>query len=268
MSVSLEHGRRIAGASIIVLVLGVGALSLGVGSCQNLPPIKASVCLSCHDGRSAPNQLGFLVSAHRSIECEVCHGSGYLHVRNGGRGGLFITNPAKLSFPETYATCNTCHADTVVGFLASHHAVEQVVTCADCHDVHQPGGMQANPTDNTLCLQCHAELGFDSDAAISTHTFHPVDPAGTGASRCTACHLPPLQREDQADGPHDHTLLTIPPIRSNEAAAAGVTPIPPNSCSGITGCHDGTVPEAPVFDVDNLALNEILQSIYDARYGD
>jgi hypothetical protein len=46
-----------------------------------------------------------------------------------------------------------------------------------------------------------------------------------------------------------------------------VTPTPPNSCSGITGCHDGTVIAAPVFNVDVPRDNDILQLIWNSRYG-
>ena len=52
--------------------------------------------------------------------------------------------------------------------------------------------------DNSLCLRCHEAFGFATDEAISAHTHHSVDPAGSGASRCTACHMPPL--EQAADG--------------------------------------------------------------------
>ena len=111
-------------------------------------------------------------------------------------------------------------------------------------------------------------MEFPTVDDIVAHTFHLYDPAGTGASRCTPCHMPPLRREDQAEGPHLHTFEPIPPIRSNEAMEAGVFPAPPNSCSGIMGCHDGAVPTAPVFDVDNPNDNVILQIIYDQRYGE
>jgi hypothetical protein len=52
-----------------------------------------------------------------------------------------------------------------------------------------------------------------------------------------------------------------------ESNLAGITPAPPNSCAGITGCHDGTVSTAPVYNVDNPADNDQLQIIFDARYG-
>ena len=79
--------------------------------------------------------------------------------------------------------------------------------------------------------------------------------------------MPPLQRTEQDNSPHDHSLLTIEPIRSSEAEDAGVIPIPPNTCVGTMGCHDGTVPNTPVFDIDTPGINDALQSIYESRYG-
>ena len=54
-------------------VLGIIAFcSLGAGSC-NSPgggaPLGAAVCLSCHNGISAPDQLEYLLSAHNVVEC-------------------------------------------------------------------------------------------------------------------------------------------------------------------------------------------------------
>ena len=43
-----------------------------------------------------------------------------------------------------------------------------------------------------------------------------VDPSATGASRCTECHLPPLNRLEQDIGPHDHSLRGIAPQVTGE----------------------------------------------------
>ncbi|MFC1736607.1 hypothetical protein ACFL1X_10865, partial [Candidatus Hydrogenedentota bacterium] len=145
------------------------------------------------------------------------------------------------------------------------HATGQTATCGDCHDIHEADGNREDPADNSMCVGCHE---YEDNAAIKGHTRHSVDPSGTGASRCTTCHLPPLQREDQDEGRHDHKLTGIPPVASKEAADAGVDPVPPNSCAGIVGCHDGAVP-GPVFDVDDLDFNAgTLQGIFEAFFGD
>ena len=120
---------------------------------------------------------------------------------------------------------------------------------------------RANPADNRLCA-------VPPGCAASFRTvdfpdpFHPVDPAGSGASRCTSCHLPPLDAGGAAG--HDHSLFTIPPIATNDAVAQGVTPAPPNSCAGVTGCHDPGAPgSGPAHDPADLLNNEYLQSLYE-----
>lgn len=243
------------------------ALLCGLTGCPGGPgAVGTQVCLTCHNGRLAPDRSEFPLSAHAAIGCETCHGPGYLHVRNGGRGGLLIQVPE--SDDALYGLCTQCHEREIEGHLESRHGASGALNCLDCHDVHSADRTISRHTNNSLCLTCHRQAGFATNAEIEEHTFHSVDPAGTGASRCTACHMVPLQRLDQAEGPHSHTMMPVPPIESNIAADAGVSPTPPNSCSGIAGCHDGTVLTSPVFDVDNPEHNEWLQIVYDARYGE
>lgn len=226
----------------------------GVGS--------TTTCLGCHNGRTAPDKRIFLVSAHKSVSCDVCHVGAEAHVQSGGLGGALI-NPASGVFELTYAACTGCHEETVSEFVESGHHASRSVSCFDCHDVHSPIETIGPVSNNLLCRSCHVFDGFQNDVQTEVHTNHPVDPAGTGASRCTHCHMPPTVRTNQADGPHSHTFDPIPPIVSAEASQNGVSPIPPNSCAGIMGCHDGTVPATPIFDVDNEAQMIGLQSVYD-----
>lgn len=264
-------GMRTGGRYALIVAGLVGFVlvsSVGAGSCQGTArqEVGDAVCLQCHNGLDASDKRTFAQSAHNFFDCEECHGPGYTHVRNGGRGGLLIGNPASLPFDKRSDMCATCHAQQTAEYKLSGHFALGAASCHDCHDIHKPGGNRLSPIDNSQCMQCHTFLGFATDADVQAHTKHPVDPAGSGASRCTPCHLPPLQRLDQDAGPHDHTLFTIPPIASNEAAEAGVTPVPPNSCAGITGCHDGADPTIPVFDVDNPAVNNLLQNAYNTWF--
>ncbi len=298
---------------------------MGQAQCPGNRYVGNATCLTCHDGFSAPDVSLFAQSPHRQIRCESCHGPGYLHVRNGGRGGTFIETPGAASFAAAVNFCADCHQGQAEGFLKTAHGTQQVFTCAGCHDVHRPaaltvpaGGQRldipgytalcgdchapqtdtyllsahatreaatclachsmhvedtftASPVDNSLCLQCHASqaLGFTSDAIIDAHTgaFHPVDPAGTGASRCVGCHLPPLE-QNGVTAPHDHSLFTIPPAATVAAFDANMEPVPPNSCAGVTGCHEpgGTGPGIP-HDVNSRAVNEQLQAVYEATWG-
>lgn len=254
-------GTRLSAAGLIAVTVCAlfitGCPGGGVGS-----PGSNTTCLGCHNGRTATDMRFFLLSTHKSLDCVVCHVGAEAHVQSGGLGGALI-NPASGVFELSYAACATCHQETVADFTQSGHHASRAVSCHDCHDVHTPIETVGPVTNNLLCRSCHVFDGFQTIAQTEAHTMHPVDPTGTGASRCTHCHMPPTVRTNQANGPHSHTFMTIPPIASNEAADNGVSPVPPNSCAGIMGCHDGTVPATPIFNVDNYPQMIGLQSVYD-----
>jgi len=234
-------------------------VAAGLPGCQQPGYVGTDTCLTCHNGKLAVDKREYLESSHSFFEkgCEECHGPGGLHVRNGGRYGLFIKVPNE-------EVCANCHAGEVSGFKDSAHVRQDVLDCFDCHDPHSRQETVRPFTDNQLCLQCHTYSGLGTEADIMAHTFHPYDPTGTGASRCVTCHMVPGRREDQDAGLHFHNLVPVKPIESN---LAGTTPAPPNTCAGITGCHDGTVSAAPVFNVDDPTVNDQLQALYDTRYG-
>jgi hypothetical protein len=77
----------------------------------------------------------------------------------------------------------------------------------------------------------------------------------------------PTERFEQEDGGRSHDWIPREPLFSNVAAAAGVDPIPPNTCAGIMGCHDASVSGVPIFDVDSLGSNESLQLLFEDRHG-
>ena len=254
------RARLIVGPASMVLFVAVS--STGVGSCNYAGPDYEATCLTCHDGQTASYGGGVRLSAHAGVACVVCHEDAAYHVTSRGQFGYSL-NPAWGPYERSYSPCLKCHYSTVGEFLGSVHAASESVACHDCHEVHAPCELVVPAYDNGLCLECHARSGYGTDQDVAEHTKHSVDPSGTGASRCTACHMPPVVRVNQDDGPHDHTFATIPPGTSADAARNGVDPVLPNSCAGIAGCHDGTVADAPVLDVDDPDQMEGLDRIVD-----
>lgn len=250
---------------VVVLALVV-SLTTGCPSAPVGGAGSTTTCLGCHNGRTAKDMRTFLLSSHRGVSCDTCHVGAEAHVQSGGLGGALI-NPAFGAYELSYAACTACHQEIVEDFQQSGHHVSRSVSCYDCHDVHSPIETIGPFTNNLLCRSCHVFDGFQTESQIEQHTNHSVDPTGTGASRCTSCHMPPKVRTNQDDGPHSHTFDPIPPIVSAEASQNGVTPVPPNSCAGTMGCHDGTVPASPVFNVDNEATMIGLQGVYEMWYG-
>lgn len=226
-------------------------------------------CTECHSEMGDPGGdavSGFLASTHFATGAATCTDCHDVHKM----GGMLFSSPSPQRFGnENYAAlCGKCHEGQVHEFALSTHAKLDVASCSSCHDMHAGDMFRANPVDNRLCLQCHqsSQLGFRTSADVDFHTgpFHPDDPAGTGASRCTGCHLPPQSTLPGEPDAHDHTLFTIPPIATNEAVAAGATPAPPNSCAGVTGCHDPAAPSSGTpHDENNLENNRRLQDLYE-----
>ena len=224
---------------------------------------SAELCRQCH-GSYVNN---YFKTTHATAEAATCHDCHDTHRSGGFR--VETSGPPHADMNIAKNLCGQCHVSQTSQFLLSGHAQIGVATCISCHDMHEQSMFTANPIDNSLCLQCHGSrfLGFNSAANIDFHTgnVHPVDPAGSGSSRCTTCHMPPLAQQNQPFAGFDHSMMTTPPIRSNELMAAGIIPVPPNSCAGIAGCHDPGVPDSGLpFDVNNPVDNIFLQEVYEA----
>lgn len=258
---------------LIILPAFVALTSIGAEGCRlgDGGLIGEETCLACHDGRTGPDQTSFLEAPHSSFfTCEDCHGPGLNHASVAGRGGLFIEEFNSSTPPEDYELCGTCHPTQYADYVQSGHAVlNGGAVCGDCHNVHTDGELRAPAETNALCLQCHwkSRRPGAQEEAVDLHTgiMHPVDPAGSGASRCTGCHMLTLADDSLPGNPPDHTLFTVPPSVSIDAVTAGITPIPPNSCAGVAGCHDADVPGSGFpHEADNSVLNAALQNIYDS----
>ena len=108
--------------------------------------------------------------------------------------------------------------------------LEGKVTCTSCHVGHAARNDHALkvPAEQTnlLCTQCHTTF---EGPALSAHTRHPADSAG---SRCVECHMSDVNWR-LLTRRRDHTFQ--PPV-PEMTAAYGV----PNAC---TTCHDTRTPE-------------------------
>ena len=207
------------------------------------------VCAQCHDD----TVHGFSLTAHAQSKAVSCHECHDVHGKTGMTVDLHDGD--RFSNDEYALLCGVCHETQVDQFLESTHYTMGAARCGNCHDLHNATMLRQPKETNLLCLQCHSSslLGFTSDAVVDAHTgpFHPVDPAGSGASRCTGCHMPSLNAFD-ADGPNSHTMFAVPPSVSVEAIQDGHVPVPPNSCAG-------GQPHPPT----DLELNMALQDLFD-----
>jgi predicted CXXCH cytochrome family protein len=230
------------------------------------PQVGAKVCLSCHNGLSASNERAYLDSVHGmlGVECEECHGPGRDHVSQGGLRRL-IDNPSRMDFVDRNTLCGECHPADLTGLMTSGHWTAEVAGCTDCHAAHGSefeDELRAPSSTNELCQECHALTDFPDEASVAAHTRHTVDPDGTGASRCTACHMPPVGEIPAVWGVFEHTFAPVSPLLSIDMIDAGEPVIGTNSCMAAAGCHDGTVPGTIVWDHENRDDNVAALSIY------
>lgn len=132
--------------------------------------LGSATCLGCHEERSSV----WPVSAHKTVQCEVCHGvTEECPVKEGSR------------IPEdTIRLCLTCHEkmparpESHPQIVAEEHpfADGQTMPCLECHDPHAPGPVAREevattvepplpttaipaPEGATKCAKCHGKLG-------------------------------------------------------------------------------------------------------------
>jgi cytochrome c553 len=127
-------------------------------------------CLECHEERSAEWPEG----AHKSVQCEVCHGvTEECPVKEGSR----IAS-------DTIRLCLTCHEqmparpDHHPQIVLGKHPFDdgQIMPCKECHNPHSPGPVAreeitttvepalaetavAAPESAQKCAKCHGRQG-------------------------------------------------------------------------------------------------------------
>ncbi len=212
-----------------------------------------NLCGMCHSrGKSKPNNtFGFPFDDENLVGWSVGDMVEPLYTDGGGNWGDGITSQKHhQQFYDLYESSKPT--------FQFHQ-----VTCFECHDVHnevkhhiravvEEEDSTGNPLmittendNNTLCLSCHATHGdFEAistemvadyennidgiGAIVSQHTKHPYDPTGTGASRCSKCHMAKTAKSAIAYDIHGHTFEVLRPEKTKAYNM-------PNSCA--VSCH-------------------------------
>jgi cytochrome c553 len=129
----------------------------------------AAYCVDCHAERQAAATLG----AHRTVQCEVCHGADREHPDGGS-----IQVPA-----DTIRLCSTCHeamparpARQPQIVLGEHpFPGEETPPCQSCHDPHSPGDMEP-------------DAGTPTGPALTATAGAAGAGVPAAASKCANCH--------------------------------------------------------------------------------
>ena len=105
----------------------------GLSLKENEEPIAKHVgketCEMCHDTIIK----ALKADVHINLNCEVCHGPGYLHVEN--------PDSIRMNIPTEREHCGRCHSknaarNKIATVDLSEHNVEN--KCIECHNPHMP----------------------------------------------------------------------------------------------------------------------------------
>jgi len=133
----------------------------------------STYCLTCHAGKEADQGIDrnadWAVGVHRTVQCEVCHGTDREHPDDGK--SLIPADKIRL--------CTTCHL-AITGRPAKQPQIvlgehpfpdEETPQCHTCHNPHSPADMQeeeaptgAAPAESapamvSKCSKCHGQRG-------------------------------------------------------------------------------------------------------------
>jgi hypothetical protein len=173
-----------------------------------LSDAEGRTCFACHStGLTSMKPLN-LDGVVLGVSCEACHGLGAKHVAAITAGqtesASRVLNPGKLSPAESVNFCGACHSTSWDVKLAGFVGVDTVrfpvfrlqqsrcwgktgdarITCAACHDPHQPLVREAEFYDKK-CLRCH-----QSSPHVPPATDRPGAACPVAASQCITCHMP------------------------------------------------------------------------------
>ena len=138
---------------------------------------QPKLCYGCHtDVKPAFAQPFHHRVDEGLMKCSDCHD---VH-------GTFANNQLRTTADQN-AICVKCHLDTRGPFAFEHPPVK-VEGCTSCHTPHgsQNARLLNVPNVNTLCIQCHSEIGGNAIPGITPVDTNHNQNGPTVA--CTNCH--------------------------------------------------------------------------------
>lgn len=176
-------------------------------------------CFGCHTVASSTNGKFDPDRLMPGISCEGCHGPGGVHVALASTGASspgLIYNPAHLTAPQSVDFCGACHrtwwdVSQMPGINTLRFPAfrlekskcwgngDKRLTCAACHNPHQPLQHDAAAYDSK-CLACHQASPHKKAAGMPSSATAKACPVGN--TKCVDCHMPKI------DVPSMRTVFT------------------------------------------------------------
>ena len=96
--------------------------------------VQMETCAMCHDSIAELKNSG----PHVSLECELCHGPGYLHANDENEPEDY-----EMEIPKDEQFCTRCHTKNAA---SSEDVIKQIDAvehsegeeCKNCHNPHEP----------------------------------------------------------------------------------------------------------------------------------
>jgi hypothetical protein len=193
----------------------------------SLVPVAAEQCISCHTTAAVTSNQLHVDTMIRGVTCEACHGPGAQHVarmehrpEDTQAGNRLIFNPATLNPVDLENFCGECHRSSQLVVAEDLHGLDTVhyepyrlemspcwimtrrITCATCHDPHQP--LQTNATAyDSACLSCHSS-NYTTAALSQMGKTCPV-----ATKNCVTCHMPKCDLPEAPFTMSDHFIRIV-----------------------------------------------------------
>jgi hypothetical protein len=209
---------------------GAWAQATAPAAAPAAPALKEK-CLGCHADSTIKSEAGksvavsaddFARSAHRKLDCAVCH-----------VGALTTKHPSEPLGAVKPQVCQECHSDEFKAIATSIHGRRStgenaIKDCTSCHDsLHRvlKGGDPASslsPVNQIkTCGGCHEEMMANYERSEHARALLKAGLVG-GAPSCSSCH-----------GTHDIHPKSDPAARTNHAHI-------PETCGA---CHSAILRE-------------------------
>jgi len=189
-------------------------------------------CFGCHATGAVSGSSLHLDKLTLGVKCEACHGPGGGHVAAGKAGepnAKLIFNPARLGGDElTQDFCAACHRGagefaSLKGmgvnnvrfqpyriFNSKCYSDDRRISCAACHDPHEPLNADAAYFDSK-CMACHAAGGNTARAAAKPNAQASAPACRVGTKNCASCHMPKVELTGAHFKFTDHYIRVVRP---------------------------------------------------------
>lgn len=210
------------------------SLEMAVG--RPLEEFEFRSCFSCHSATMSSASPLDVTTIVPGVSCEACHGPGADHVAAmqsaASANGVdkHIVNPARMAPAQAVDLCGACHSTPWDVRLMGAAGVQTVrfpayrleksrcwgrtgdarLTCAGCHNPHQPLARDPAAYDSA-CLRCHSAALHPVAARAGREHAGATTPRAcpVATTKCVSCHMPKYELPEMHYKFTDHNIRVV-----------------------------------------------------------